>query len=717
MPTEAIKKETIAFANRRQAFALFPTINHTPQDIAHALNITGHKAVILVLGGAGSLDETSAPRLVQLFGRGISRAAASAKAVIVDGGTKAGVMSMIGEGIAGRGYTVNLIGVAPYGKVAYPGNASAGTPLEPNHSGFILVEGDEWGSETPTMFSLSAALADKNDKEAPYSISKKGRLTQTKAEKMPVLALLAGGGQVSANEVLSAVRNNIPLIVIKGSGGIADEIATGWQSRDNLPDDPVLAEILSEGKLRFFQLGDPVKGMERLITRELGADNVLMQAWETFADYDMNAIIQQKNFYRLQSAIILLGIVATALAIIQNVFTPRDGNGNIPPVHFNLASIRDMSRWLMYYVLIVIPILLTLLITAANRFKQGSKWLLLRAGAESIKREIFRYRTRSMYYSSNPEQMLAQKIEDFTRRTMRTEVNTSSLRSYNKDKGFPPCMYASAGKDDGFSHLTPDQYVEVRLNDQFNYFRKKSVSVERQLKRLNWLTYIIGGIGTFLAATGMQIWIALTTAIVAAMGTYLGYRQTETTLIKYNQAATDLANVKGWWNALPSEQQALQGNIDSLVAHTEQVLQSEMDGWIQQMQNALAELRKEQKPVTETEEKKEPQDAQANATQPNANEQAAESDAAQPVAAGATPARSGNGEVVAAGESAGNEKVMEPGTAPDPGQKEPAGIVAAEPQKDPEVAVNESDGVETGNDTETIADLLQPAKAAEKILR
>ena len=88
------------------------------------------------------------------------------------------------------------------------------------------------------------------------------------------------------------------------------------------------------------------------------------------------------------------------------------------------------------------------------------------------------------------------------------------------------------------------------------------------------------------------MWIALTTALTAAIGTYLGYKQFENTLIEYNQSATDLKNVKAWWNALPAEEQASPDNIDALVEHTEQILKSEHDGWVQNMQDALANLRK-----------------------------------------------------------------------------------------------------------------------------
>lgn len=165
--------------------------------------------------------------------------------------------------------------------------------------------------------------------------------------------------------------------------------------------------------------------------------------------------------------------------------------------------------------------------------------------------------------------------------------------------------------------------VEIRLDDQLSFFRSKSIKSEEKLKALSWLTFIIGGVGTYLAATGHQIWIALTTALVTAIGSYLGYKQVESTLTKYNQAATDFANVKAWWVALSAEEQSRQENIDSLVEHTEQVLESELDGWVQQMQNALAELRKDQEPATEDKEKGEPQESlpPTDAKQPDANDQ------------------------------------------------------------------------------------------------
>ncbi|HEY6231049.1 MAG TPA: DUF4231 domain-containing protein [Pyrinomonadaceae bacterium] len=591
-----ITTQTISFPNR-VATAVLPSPDARTADIVEALKLHDYKAVLLLLGGADSVDDTLRPRLAQLFGRGIARATATVEAVIIDGGTKAGVMELMGQGVADRGFKSSLVGVAPLALVSYPGSKVSGeAPLDPNHSHFVLVDGNAWGSETGVIFQLLEALT---------------------KEKKPALGLLVGGGATTRNEALHAVRKNLSLLVVEGSGGVADEIAAAWKARQTLPDDPTMAEIIADGRIELHPLSNSVKAAERLIVRNLGGDNVLVQAWGYFAEYDRNAIVQQQRFQRLQKAIILIGVFATALALINEVWEGNNHRlGALALWNYfrgqGAGSVSQVGWSLLHYILLMLPITLTVLITASNRFKQGNKWLLLRAGAEAIKREIYRYRSRSGDYKENfdvpssppivgptPEQVLAQRVEDITRRAMRTEVNSSSLLPYDGKEGFPP--YVSKTGDDGFSVLSPDRYVQVRLADQLKFYKKRAVEHETRLKRIQWAIFIIGGLGTLLAAVNQQVWIALTTAVAAALTTYLSYQQTESTLTKYNQAFTDLENVKLWWSALPADEQAKQESLDALVDHTEKVLQSELDGWVQQMQNALAELRKGQAQATERE--------------------------------------------------------------------------------------------------------------------
>jgi hypothetical protein len=488
MSNNSVETQTIQFSNNNSATALLVQGNPAIKDIVDKLgNLIPYAKVIVVLGGADEPEISDSNKLTQLFGLGVARAAVEASAVIIDSGSGKGIISMMGEGVAARGYKTSIIGVAPFGAVKDQNNQPDQSLLEPNHSHFIFVEGEKRGCETSLMFKLAQALSGSitpgGDGDSPGA-------TKSKSNQVPAIAILAGGGPISKQEVLRSVRQNLPLIIVKGSGGVADEIIAASERKDPLKEDPVIAEIIADGELHFHDIAKPVKGVERLIIRELGIDNVLMQAWDTFAYYDHNAKLQQKTFNWMQLSILFFGVFSTVLVISQQVFAPPDLNAPSRLLSATkLWQAQQYGWWLLHYVLIFIPILLTVLVTAANRFKQGSKWLLLRAGAESIKREIFRYRTRAMYYNEKPEQQLAQRIEDITRRTMRTEVNSSSLRPYNKnekDKSLPAEIFSGEGdgKDDGFSYLVPDRYITIRLNDQAEFYRKKTIKLERQLNLL-----------------------------------------------------------------------------------------------------------------------------------------------------------------------------------------------------------------------------------------
>lgn len=571
-----MNKTTITLGDRHSPAFWLSEADEVPA-LVRQLDLPDYGAVLAVIGSAATLDPQLLPRLAQLFGRGVARAAQQANAVLVDGGTQAGVMALLGEAVAGLGYRTPLIGVAPAVLVSYPQGPANGVALEPNHSHFVLTPGARWGDETRTLFGLVKALASPGGQPRPAAV------------------LLVGGGQVARTEVLTAVRLGLPIVALTGSGGLADELAAAWPTRAELPDDPTWAEILADGRVRFYPLKKSVEGLENTLLRELGDDPVLLQAWQIFADYDHNANRQQRKFDRLQRAIIGLGIVGPALALAQQLYAPPAGPDANALTASSLWRSGQYGWWALHQVLLLVPITLSLLVAVTNQFKQGNKWLLLRAASESVKREIYRYRARALTYAeaaaTNPPGALAQRLEEITQRTMRTEVNTTSLVPYDRRRGFPPY---TGPDDDGLAYLNPARYVQVRLDDQFTYFRSKAVTLERQLKVLSWATLIVGAVGTYLAAIGLEVWIILTTAVVSGIGIFLGYRQVESRLGKYNQAASDLANVRAWWQGLPPEDRGTQATADAIVEHTEQVLQLDLDGWVQQMQSALAELHRNQ---------------------------------------------------------------------------------------------------------------------------
>jgi TRPM family ion channel len=233
---EAMKIQEISFPNGNRALAVVPPLGTRATDLMRALGIPQPKALIMIAGGAARMDEHDHPNLMRLFTDGIAHTAATHNALVIDGGTQSGVMELMGQGIAKQQQRPVLLGISPAGNVTYPGKtghrvSSEEVTLDPNHSHFVLVETNEWGGETETMYELAKVFS----------------------EGCPSFAILINGGAIAKNEVLYNVRQRRPIIVIEGSGRFADEIARILHEKSSFDSDPDLTEITSQGKLIYFR--------------------------------------------------------------------------------------------------------------------------------------------------------------------------------------------------------------------------------------------------------------------------------------------------------------------------------------------------------------------------------------------------------------------------------------------------------------------------------
>lgn len=238
-----IKTEDIIFPNGNSARTVFPPVGANACDLLPLLNIPPFDTLIMLVGGASPMDEVLYPNLETLFTHGIAHLAVMCKALIIDGGTQAGVMELMGKGVTAQHYRSPLLGVSPAGAVTYPGKSARTVvgdehvPLDPNHSHFVLVETDEWGGETETMYQLAKQCA-------------QGR---------PSVAMVVNGGSIAQKEILYNVRQGRPIILFIGSGRVADEIATLWQEKPTSFSSPDLAEIVQHGNIHVF----PITGAEK----------------------------------------------------------------------------------------------------------------------------------------------------------------------------------------------------------------------------------------------------------------------------------------------------------------------------------------------------------------------------------------------------------------------------------------------------------------------
>jgi len=236
--------ETIRFANEQEAL-LVHVPQHTPADsIVAALKLPQPRAVICLNGGTAELDEGLNTGLRRLMVDGLARVAAENSIALVTGGTDAGIFSLLGAGLEKWGCKAPCLGVVPSTQVTWPGRSYGGkTPLEPHHSHFIVVDGNDWGDETPTMYSVVQSLS----------------------QNCSSLAVFAGGGDITLREMQANVKQGREMILIAGSGRNTDAVLN---IRDGSASSvEVRREIASQGRIIRFEIdGSPEQFVQLLMS-------------------------------------------------------------------------------------------------------------------------------------------------------------------------------------------------------------------------------------------------------------------------------------------------------------------------------------------------------------------------------------------------------------------------------------------------------------------
>lgn len=217
------------FPDGRTSRVVCARLEVAPEALAAALDLRPPCAVLLSIGGAGSMSATTARRLAPVFG--VLGAGLAQKGVtVLDGGTEAGVIGLMGGALAAADRTAPYIGVVPARARVGAGGKRARDILERNHSHLVLLDSDQWGAEVELMGDLAGYLAG----------------------TAPRVAFLANGGEIALREVEASVRRDCEVVVLRGSGRLADEIADALLSRRR-PIRERIQVLLESGRLTLLE--------------------------------------------------------------------------------------------------------------------------------------------------------------------------------------------------------------------------------------------------------------------------------------------------------------------------------------------------------------------------------------------------------------------------------------------------------------------------------
>lgn len=162
------------------------------------LGIPHPRPVIVLVGGARGidpLDEFPVQKAVEI----VAQLAEETGAVVVDGGTQAGIMSEMGRRRKKNGHTFPLLGVVFDALLMRREPSSI---LDPGHTHFLVIPGNAWGDESAWISKIATVAA--GDRKS--------------------VTVLVNGGKISRADVEYSLMANRPTAVIRGTGRLADEI-------------------------------------------------------------------------------------------------------------------------------------------------------------------------------------------------------------------------------------------------------------------------------------------------------------------------------------------------------------------------------------------------------------------------------------------------------------------------------------------------------------
>ena len=482
-------------------------------------NVPSGRPVVILFGGAAGIEEEAGQRLYTLIRDGIVKTAVEIGAVVVDGGTASGVMSLAGRARAELSLDLPLIGVAPIGKVKAGGipAATGSTALDENHSHILLAPGQQWGDESPVLMDIAHTLA--GDK--------------------PVVAVLVDGGPIALAEAMEASARGWPLVAVDGSGRMADLVAaysrgaelpgvTADRSRIHVTDMNAGGSAIADTIRALLTLHRVVAPVSTAATEPAGTIDAITAGPTQRIDYPALYVAASDASKSGQTTIKVLSILEIGLTLLGLV---------IATVAKQVAGASG-NGWVIAgsaLPLLLAPILK--LLASSSGFERD--WFNGRSVAETVKSLSWRYMMRSEPYQVvDADQAFTSDLATILRR--RPDIRQALNSLPNHPAQITPVMRSVRQLDIAGRR---DVYATRRLDDQANWYRRKSASSRRWATIWFWTSVAFQLVAAGAAITALVMpgnsELPLTLVSILASASLAGTAWTQ--LSRYDEMAKSYA--------------------------------------------------------------------------------------------------------------------------------------------------------------------------------
>ena len=298
---------------------------------------------------------------------------------------------------------------------------------------------------------------------------------------------------------------------------------------------------------------------------------ILEIAWTRFAQFDAAAIKRGKSNLQMRRWIVVLGVLATLFAILTEAYSEFFG---------------ALGGFILKFLLVVTPVLASGLAAFASRSYSGGDWLVKRAGAEEIRKEIYMFRT-VLQKTPSRRAWLERQLAEIQRQVYRGLGGELTMPVYEGQ--LPPDYFPDdPNSDPGFNDLTGEEYFRYRLAHQLGYHTNRVNRYQAERTRLQIFIILSGAAGAVLAALGgpFSLWVALTASLTAAFIGWQELRNLDSIIRNYSKVIMELNIIFDHWSNLEPEERT-SSEFYKMVNSTEEILWGQNVEYIKSMQEAL----------------------------------------------------------------------------------------------------------------------------------
>lgn len=537
----------------------------TLDEIVAELGITQSGPVIVVFGSAKTLVANAIPRIERFLAKTVAPIAKERSVAVVYGGTDAGVMALLGRALIEFAPSVPLIGVAPKALVAFDGREppAGGAHADRRHTHFVTTPGTRWGDEADALIGITERLA----------------RTDT------VVAIALGGQQGTLNEVSYAAQRHWPLLVVTHmdtssdnmqssstphqqmlSRGARNTMATTIATTSDLlgmylssratsrrrdhirpsrspspapRTDPAwddIADATKRGGLLALRLSDH-NGVRRALTWCLTPDRLMKEAWLRVGAVNQVAQRAKPPLQKLKVLILLLGLLTTVIALALPW---------LPPALTNAGRVT----------LLVLAAISGALVAFIARRRRDARWITVRAGAQALNRELYRFRTHAGDYWTAHQNKTDRRMFASALATINNRLSQQLSPSIHHQafEIWPPAslIHTVDPRDTLLDMLDGETYDTIRVEHQLRYFTRSVGRADRALDRFLIMVYG-ASVASLLAEellfqfTQLEVWVSLVVAIAAAIVLWLTYGHLEQQVHHATVAVTGVQGARQRW--------------------------------------------------------------------------------------------------------------------------------------------------------------------------